>query len=363
MPLGAAELDQQETQQQLKQLTNRLNELKVWMTQAEKKRTRWLQEIADNDREVAQLSRDVASVNASLETIEASQQTLGLERDKLEHERVEQARRITEHLSAAYRLNGQDYLKLVLNQESPETIERMMRYHRYFSRARIATLSSYQQTLNRLAENAEELEAQYAAQAEQQQALKVKQVALQSSRNQRQALLADLTKEVESAEQERSRLLANQQRLKELLVELQRRSKELDGSQFVARKGKMPWPIKAPVRHTYGHPRSEGRLIWHGLLFNAKTGTPVKAVARGKVVYSDWLRGYGLLTVIDHGDGYMTLYGQTDDLTKNVGDWVEPGETVAHAGNSGGKADSGLYFQVSVRGEPKDPINWLARRR
>ncbi|MDA1074770.1 MAG: peptidoglycan DD-metalloendopeptidase family protein [Proteobacteria bacterium] len=359
--LGAA-VDKGATEQQLKKLTERLNELSAWMGNAQKQRNRWVQEVAESDREVAGLSRGVAQATDKLNVIATRQTELASKRRELEQQRAEQARRITEHLAAAYRLNGQDYVKLVLNQESPETIERMMLYHRYFSNARLSTLDSYQQTLASIEANQTEEGRQYTAQAEQQKTLQLQQVALQSKRSKRMALLAELETEVISAEDELARIKANQQRLTDLLAELQRRSQELDGSQFSQRKGRLPWPINAPLLHTYGNPRSEGRLVWHGLVFKAKAGTPVNAVARGRVVYSDWLRGVGLLTVIDHGNGHMTLYGQVDDLTKSVGDWVETGEVVAHAGNSGGKTDSGLYFEVRVDGKAKDPITWLARR-
>jgi septal ring factor EnvC (AmiA/AmiB activator) len=116
------------------------------------------------------------------------------------------------------------------------------------------------------------------------------------------------------------------------------------------------------VLQAFGSPRAEGRLTWHGLLVEADEGTPVKAVFRGRVVFADWLRGFGLLTIVDHGSGYMTLYGHADALTKRVGDWVESGEEIAQAGRSGGRTTTGLYFEVRHDGRAADPIVWLARR-
>ena len=114
--------------------------------------------------------------------------------------------------------------------------------------------------------------------------------------------------------------------------------------------------------NAFGQPRAEGRLTWHGLLVEADEGAPVKAVFRGRVVFADWLRGFGLLTIVDHGSGYMTLYGHADLLEKQVGDWVESGEVVARAGRSGGLGTTGLYFEVRQDGQAADPIVWLAGR-
>jgi septal ring factor EnvC (AmiA/AmiB activator) len=130
----------------------------------------------------------------------------------------------------------------------------------------------------------------------------------------------------------------------------------------VARKGNLPWPLRGRVTNAFGQSRADGRLTWHGMLIAADEGTEVKAVFRGRVVFANWLRGFGLLTIIDHGGGYMSLYGHADVLLKTVGDWTESGEVIARAGKSGGQQLSGLYFEVRQKGVARDPIAWLQRR-
>ena len=135
----------------------------------------------------------------------------------------------------------------------------------------------------------------------------------------------------------------------------------LDGTDFREARGALPMPVAGRVRHAYGARRADGRLRWHGIDIDAPHGAPVTAVFRGRVVFADWLRGFGFLTVVDHGSDYMTLYGHVDVLHKKADDWVESGELIASAGNSGGMPEPGLYFEVRHKGQPKDPITWINR--
>ena len=160
----------------------------------------------------------------------------------------------------------------------------------------------------------------------------------------------------------REALLQDQQRLQALFTELQRRSPGLDATDFAARKGSLPWPLEGVPVSRFGQPRADGRLQWHGLLLRAEPGTPVRAVHRGRVVFADWLRGFGLLTIVDHGDGYMTLYGHAEVLAKRPGDMVESGEVIARAGQSGGARTSGLYFEIRRHGDATDPLQWVFER-
>ncbi len=357
-----ATLDRDITRAELQTVLDKLNALDVWFDDAERKRVRWLKDVKSKDREVANLNRRVDAADNALKTVQNSLSALHVERESLEIRRIEQARRITEHLSAAYRLSGQDFLKLLLNQESPDTFERMMRYHRYFSDARMKSLEAYQTTLTDLAANEDKLSARLADQKTRQVSLARQQQALLNEHKQRKSLLASLAARVENKTAQRKRLQADHIRLEQLLAELQRRATELDGSQFASRKGSLPWPVSGTLSSRFGQERADGRLVWHGVVLAAVEGTPVTAIFRGRVVFADWLRGFGLLTIIDHGSGYMTLYGHADVLNKSVGEWVESGEVIARAGRSGGQTASGLYFEVRQQGAARDPLRWLAKR-
>jgi septal ring factor EnvC (AmiA/AmiB activator) len=130
-------------------------------------------------------------------------------------------------------------------------------------------------------------------------------------------------------------------------------------SDFSTLKGKLPWPVSGRLAQKFGSPRSEG--AWDGVLIDAREGMEIKAVTRGKVVYAEWLRGYGLLTIIDHGQGYMTLYAFNQSLYKRMGDLVEAGDVIASVGQSGGRSQAGLYFGIRKKGVPIDPLEWCRR--
>jgi len=358
---AASQQTAQETAQRLKATLERLNALDEWFNEAEQRRNSWLVELQRQDHAIAGINNEVASIRTQLRDTNREIADMNRERESLEVQRADQARLIAEHVAAAYRLTGQDFLKQLLNQESPDEFERMIRYHRYFSESRLEIMAEYQATLVDLAAMDEALSQQKSAQKAQQQTLQGEQQSLSSERSTRADLISQLDAEKESKSAEYDRLEADRGRLQSLLSELRRRATALDGTAFAKAKGTLPMPTQGRVRHAFGARRASGRLRWHGLDIAAAQGTDVTAVFRGRVIFADWLRGFGLLTILDHGSDYMTLYGHTDALYKKVGDWVEPGEVIASAGNSGGKTEPGLYFEVRHKGQPKDPIGWVKR--
>ncbi|MFV2089363.1 MAG: murein hydrolase activator EnvC [Pseudomonadales bacterium] len=360
---AAAELgDPAQTKKALNKVVKRLNALDRWIDDAGKQRVRWEKDVQSKDQEVAGVARAVEQTVGELKAIETDLETLTSKQQDLENRRKDQAQRIGEHLAASYRMTGQDYVKLLLNQESPETFERISRYHRYFTRARLAVLDDFRKTLDDLADNRFRLETRQQQQQGKRQSLIQQRLALVRERETRKSLIAELDQELEGKSGERRRLEADRSRLEALFAELQRRASDLDGRGFVARKGSLPWPLQGRVTNAFGQSRANGRLTWHGMLIAADEGTTVKSVFRGRVVFANWLRGFGLLTIIDHGGGFMTLYGHADVLLKTVGEWAESGEVVARAGKSGGQRMSGLYFEVRQKGVARDPIGWLQRR-
>ena len=358
---AAEPLDREQAEAQLVDVVEQLNALDTWLSEAERQRVRWLRDVQSKDQQVAEVSLSVDAADATLARMRAELNALTGQRDDLNEQLAEQAKRIEEHLTAAYRLGGQDFLKLLLNQESPDTVERMTVYHRYFSKARLAALEAYRGTSADLERVAVRLQSQHDMEAKEQADLRGQRRQLETERRQRQSLLAELDEELVDRATLRKRLVADQDRLQRLVAELRRRTSDLDGSRFADRKGALPWPVSGTIENRFGQPRADGRLRWHGVRFGATEGAPVTAVFRGRVVFADWLRGFGLLTIVDHGSGYMTLYGHADDLTKRVGDMVESGEVIAHAGQSGGQLAIGLYFEVRQNGDARDPLGWLAK--
>jgi murein hydrolase activator len=350
------------TKAELDRITRKLNDLDAWLGGVERKRSQWQREIQASDREVARVGREVEAASGAVTAVRKEMATLQEEQTLLQAQRQVQARHIGEHLTAARRLEGEDFVKLLLNQESPDTFDRMIRYHRHFTTARIAALGEYRSLLQRLQENQTTLQQRAEEAARREAALKQEQASLVARRQERETLLARLGEEEEDKASERHRLDADRTRVESLLAELERRAQTLDGRTFAARRGSLPWPLSGRVLHAFGQPRADGYMTWHGVMVQGQEGAAVTVVHAGRVVFADWLRGFGLLTIIDHGSGYMTLYGHADVLGKRVGDWVEAGDVIARAGRSGGVSTPGLYFEVRHQGRATDPIRWLAKR-
>jgi len=261
-------------------------------------------------------------------------------------------------LRAAYAIGREGKLKLLLSQNDASRVRRLLAYHGYLGKARekrIAEIRASQERLERLlAERHSEV-----AQLEQDQlAQHDEEIALEAARQRRAGLLARERQRVESRSERLRRLERDRKRLRALLARLEKEAANRDlsaslGTPFAARKGKLPWPLAGRPRAA---PDAGG-----GVLIPAPAGAPVHAIHRGRIAFADWLRGYGLLTIIDHGDGFLSLYGHNQALYKEVGQWVEAGETIASAGNSGGKRSAGVYFAIRKQGKAVDPRRWCRR--
>ena len=311
------------------------------------------------------IANATGAVRKTQQALTGSREQLGKlndERKALEADRHTQAEKIAEHLTSAYRLSGQDFFKLLLNQQNPDDLDRMIRYHRYFTEARAETLKEYQATLVELDANTAQIEKREKTLADQQRTLDADLAALKTNRAEREKLLASLQTEVSGKTAQRERLVADRQRLEQLIAELSKRIDTPVAGAFGQSRGRMPWPMTGKVANSFGSPRAGGKLKWQGIFMTAAEGTPVKAIHRGRVAFADWLRGFGLVTIVDHGNGYMSLYAHADALYRKPGDWVDTGDALASAGKSGGETRSGLYFEIRSKGEPSDPIPWLVRR-
>jgi septal ring factor EnvC (AmiA/AmiB activator) len=353
--------DAAKTRREIETVTKRLNDLSAWFSDAEKTQRDWQKELKRTDEAIATTARDIRNLEGELDALRKELANLEQQRATLSQERDAQAQHIADHLAAAYRLKGQDFFKMLLNQESPERFERMIRYHGYFSAARSETLAAYSQTLAELEANATTTRVREQALAERQRALDAERTALVDRRKARERHLASLGDEMKDKAQERTRLEKDRGRLEQLLAEIVRRSQAVAGA-FATRRGQLPWPTRGPVRHAFGASRAGGHLKWQGLFIAAAEGSAVNAVHGGRVAFADWLRGFGLLTIVDHGGGFMSLYAHADVLYKQVGDRVEAGDLIATAGRSGGYTEPGLYFEIRAKGAPVDPILWLSKR-
>ena len=280
--------------------------------------------------------------------------------DSLEEGLAQLARQVR----AAYRSGQHSRTQLVLNQDDPTRISRMLAYYDYINRAQVEKISGLREALTRLESLQNGIDTELAKlselQTEQEQSL----AELTGQRTSRSLLLQEISGKIDSREAALRELEANRRDLESLIERLADVlgdiPENLDSQAGIAgQKGRLPMPVRGPVRHAFGQDRSAG-LDWQGWLIGAEPGTEVRAVAYGRVAFADWLRGYGLLLIIDHGDGYMTLYGHNESLLRDAGEWIEAGSAISVVGSNPGNTQ-GAYFELRRNGKAVDPAAWLAR--
>ncbi len=281
-------------------------------------------------------------------------------RQALREEQVQ----LSELLRTAYVMGRADRLRLLLNQEDPAKASRVMSYFAYFNRERLQRILSVQQRLERIAALALDAEQEAARLTELAKSQETTRRQLEQARQERTQVLKQLEAMISSRSENLQHLKQDANSLRLLVEHLRQRAQiraELDVNRepFRERLGKLAWPIlEAHILNGFGTPKEDSDLRWDGVLLAAQDGEEVRAVSDGRVVYADWLRGFGLLLVIDHGDGFMTFYGHNQALLRELGEWVASGDAITLSGNSGGRDQPVLYFAIRHNGQPLDPVAW-----
>lgn len=264
-------------------------------------------------------------------------------------------------LRAAYLIGREEPLKLLLNQKDPERAGRMFVYYSYFGRARAEQIHGIENDVQAIATLDEQLQAEDAQLAELEKQQRAELSELEQARAKRSAVLASLTAESNSHAQNLARLKSQQGGLEKLLRELRRAMEKFpidNNDAFAHLRGKLAWPVGGKLVARFGETRAGG-VKWDGVLVATERGAPVRAVYGGRVIYADWLPGLGLLTIVDHGEGYMSLYGHNERLYKAAGERVSAGDTLGSAGDSGGSNRPELYFEIRKGGKAVDPRPWF----
>ncbi len=402
--LGPAMGDERaDARKQIEAARKDVAELQKLLKQIEQEKSSVQKQLQTTESEMGELEKQVDSLQQEIDRSEAELDRLNDEKTTLEGARLEQQRLIGIQARAAYQSGRQEYLKLLLNQQNPEKFSRTLTYYDYLSKARFEQVEDFNETLSQLANVEAGIQAQQAELAEQQDGLQQRRAQLAEVRKERQLALAKLDKDLSSRDQKlkarqqeqaqlervlktieetlaRQAREAEQQRQRELALarEEQARQQQADrrssspatgpvvssaggnfGGPFAKAKGKLPWPVDGRLVARYGTPRGgDARTKWDGVLIGASVGSQVRAVHGGRVVFADWLRGAGLLVILDHGNGYLSLYGHNQSLLRDAGDIVKAGDPIATVGTSGGQEAAALYFAIRQQGRPTDPAQW-----
>jgi murein hydrolase activator len=349
----------QEQNEKLDTVKKQIAQQKSVILEVSKKRQALDKQLKRDDFAIAKVAKAINTTNKVLSITEKKLTKLAKQQKILDLAMQKQEKVLAIQLKTAYTSGEHDYVKMLLNQEDTSNVQKNITYYQYLNKARMIEIEKFQQTLVKLEEIASAHEQQVAKLKSLQEKQKEQKVALEKNKEKRKKTLQALRQELLTSQQQLAKLEEEESNLKqalERLAALSRKEISLDGlSKF---KRQLNWPVKGKIRHSFGS-RKQGYLKWKGVLISSSVGTQVKSIYDGTILFADWLKGYGLVTVVDHGKGYMSLYGHNQALLKDVGDKVEQGEPIALVGQSGGQSQSGLYFEIRYRGKAVDPKRWI----
>jgi septal ring factor EnvC (AmiA/AmiB activator) len=364
-PLMVYADEETETRKQLQQLNKEISKLRNMLSGFKGQRSDLQTSLQKSEVDIGQVQKKINSIQQQLQTEQAQLQALQLKRKNLNGAKDEQKTFIEQQVLAAYQVGQQKKIKILLNQEQPDKVSRALTYYDYFNQARTEQIESYINIISEL--NVIEPKiietTQQLSQAKKQ--LGEAHSTLLSSKKSREINLLKINSAIKNNDQRLQKINRDRLELEKLLAAVERTLSNIsipkDYQPFVKLKGKLPWPVAGKPSNRFGRYRSGTSLRWQGLTIPSKEGSRVEAIHSGRIVFADWLRGSGLLVIIDHGDGYMSLYAHNQSLLKEIGDWVNPGDTISTVGNSGGQQQSGLYFEIRHNGKPADPKHWCKR--
>ena len=362
-PDPAREAGEKEAQQKLEQVRAHIHDLTEELRTTGSERDEATAALRQQETAIAAAAIGLQAIDAQLAEQVAGHDTLNHQREALASKLGKQREALAVLLRSAYALGRSEELKLLLQQEDVSAIARVLAYHRYFQRARVDRIDGLLGDLKQLAEVQQRIEDKRSELTATRSQRETDVAALQVQRDERARLLGDLDLKVKDQQTRLALMAKDEKGLLELLERLRDifadiPDKVSGAEPFASLRGRLPMPATGRILTGFGGLDDSGRTL-SGVLIGSAEGSPVHAIARGRVAYADWLKGYGMLLILDHGDGYMSLYGYNESLRKDVGDWVSAGETIASSGSSGGQKSAALYFELRLKGKPINPKAWL----
>jgi septal ring factor EnvC (AmiA/AmiB activator) len=370
-----AHADQRE---KLESLRQRISEMQVEMDRTSESKAVAADALKESERSISHINRNLKNLEAKLRATDNELSKLKLRQRRLSANMEEQESAIGDLLYRRYIGGNREHLNLLLNEQDPNGIARELTYYRYIAIDRARQLDEFHSDFLALSRVTAEISAQREQLGEVRAEQASEKNALRKQKQARQRTLIRISRQLRSQHREIRELQNDENRLARLVENIEKvlnrgesgslfkndkfPDDRFDSLAFAQLRGKLTLPVKGAITNRFGDSRPDSSIMWKGLFLRTSSGQAVKAVAAGQVVFADWLRGFGNLLIIDHGDGYMSLYGYNESLYKEVGDQVHGGDTIASTGNSGGSEEYGLYFELRHKSKPFDPIKWLSKR-
>ncbi len=351
---------------ELRKVNSKIEKVRKSVNADIEKRDRLSVQLRDAELGVQDARKRLDAIRAERIASEGRLRELELERAKLDKDLAGERGALAGELRAAYVNGREEEIKLLLNQEDPATFGRMLQYYGYLGRARAERIGSIRDKLEHLALVREKIAAEHARLQELEAGQEREVAALRSAQDKRSKAVASINSQIKSRGGELQRLESQARGLEKLIADLRKALRDVPVAKqapFEPLKGKLPWPVQqGRVLARFGQPRAGGSMRWQGMLIGTDRGARVRAPFAGRVAYADWLPGMGLMLVVDHGGGYMSLYGHNEELFRKVGDPVAAGDVIGSVGDTGGHNQPALYFEVRRGRQPVDPEIWLQRR-
>jgi len=367
MASAFAEPTRQETEKKLVKVQEQIRKSQQKLEQKNGELGSLEKRLRESEQSIGNLNQQLVTTEASLQQSQEKIATLQAEEKQLQKQLSKHHDILYAHIRSEYQYGGQQKLKLLLNQQNPEKLGRNLIYYDYLHRARLGEIDKATKVLQSVNEvQAEILQTEDIAKQAKLSFLNEKQ-SLEQAQKQRKTAISSLNSNVSSEKKKLANLEGNQKQLKELIKKLRSALAGIpvfDKSKgFSKSQGKLYWPVVGKPSNKFGQKRNSARskLNWQGVFIPSTEGNNVRSIYHGRIAFAEWMRGLGLLIIVDHGDGYMSLYGHNQSLFKKVGEWAEPGEKLATVGNSGGNNTPGLYFEIRKKGSPINPAKWCAK--
>ena len=353
----AAEADV--TEKEIESVKSQIKTVQTRIKSAENELEQMLAELQKYEIAAADITMSVGQLNSAISAKQGRLTALNEELNQLGENLRQEKNLLSEQVRAMYRTGRNDYIKLLLNQEDPALFGRVLAYHDYYNRARSKRID----TVRLAQEQAAALQGKINDDTEVLISLRsgkeAKLVELNAYREDREKLLVRSRRFIDDQDRQLRVLLKTERDLGALLTKLKRSEEEYgDEPSFANLKGKLRWPVRGKIISRYGETKKGGKLKSRGITFASAVGTEVHAISSGTVVYADWFRNLGLLLILDHGNGFMSLYGYNEVLLKKAGDRVGKNNPIARAGDTGGQKYPGLYFEIRREGNPLNPSLW-----
>lgn len=388
-------------QQDIRKAEQDIAELEKLIRQIQTEKSAAQQALQQTEKEIGDLEKNIRSLEAEQKKNEQEIREFEIEKGKFESRRRQQQKLVALQSRAAYQAGQSEPLRLFFNQQDPALVSHNLTYYQYLQQARQQQINQFQATVRQLSELQAAIDLHQQELEQQKTQLQQQRDQLAELRQQRRQLVAELDKKQQGSQQQLSSRKQEQKKLNDLLAAIEqklarqaeqerlRRERERQlalqqnrarirqqqqaparggqqvssqfshpGGNFAQARGKLPWPVNGRLLAGFGSPRNDTRSKWDGVLIQAAEGHQVRVIHPGRVVFADWLRGSGLLVIVDHNDGYLSLYGHNQSLLVSAGDNLKAGQPIATVGNTGGQSQSALYFAIRKQGQATDPGQW-----